>query len=538
MVVNIAVALVGLSLFLSGMKMISASMKHLASRQMRQLFSQWAGSPVWGFLGGVFSGAVFQSGSNTAFIMSSLVANGFIPIRNALPVIAAANIGTAALVFLVAAIGDIKLIVMFFLAVTGMFHGLVKREQWQYTIKAFFGIGLLLYGFQTLQGGVKPLAQLEFLNSFLDNDTDVFLKAFAFGAIMRIITFSSSAVTMLVIMFTEIGMFGFGQAVSMVYGGCIGAAIATYLLAGHLKGIARQISSFQILFELSAGVILYALFIFEILAGLPLVEALFPNLASDTGTQVAYIYLLTRIVPTVFVYVLRDGCIRFLQKMSPPTTVDDIAKPEFIYEEALEEPETAMALTEREQLRIVRYMTDCLEYSTASGKRGSIKYIESALRTLEGEVGFFITELFAQEHPLATTKRLVNIQNRQKAIVSLHASVFTICHLIQDSENRSVNLATLAGNMKEGLVTILLTALEGAESGDEVDLNLVLQMTEKRTDFLEDLRRSCLLGEREIPQEERAIVIDITDQYQHVVWLVRQWVELLTSYNKGEGSLV
>ena len=73
--------------------------------------------------------------------MSSLVASGFIPIRNALPVIAAANIGTAALVFLVAVIGDIKLIVMFFLAVAGIFNGLVKRDHWQHGMKALFGIG-------------------------------------------------------------------------------------------------------------------------------------------------------------------------------------------------------------------------------------------------------------------------------------------------------------------------------------------------------------------------------------------------------------
>ena len=538
MVSNIAVALVGLSLFLSGMKMVSSSMKQMASRQMRQMFAQWAGNPVGGFIGGVFSGAIFQSGSNTAFIMSSLVASGFIPIRNALPVIAAANIGTAALVFLVAVIGDIKLIVMFFLAVAGIFNGLVKRDHWQHGMKALFGIGLLLYGFQTLQGGVKPLTQLEILNNFLANDIEIFLKAFIFGAIMRIITFSSSAVTMLVIMFTEIGMFGFSQAISMVYGGCVGAAIATYVLAGQLKGIARQISSFQTLFELSAGIGLYSLFILATLTGLPMVEAVLPYLVSDIGAQVAYVYLLTRIVPTVFVLALRDDCIMFLQKINPPTKVDDIAKPEFIYEAALDEPETAMALTEREQLRIIRYMVDCLEHSTAEGENGSVKYLESALRSLEDEVKFFITELFAQQHTLATTERLVNIQNRQKAIVSLHVSIFAICHIIQDSGNRSSNLTTLASNIKEGLLTILITALEGAESGDGEDLNLVLQMTEKRTDFLEELRRNCLLGEREIPQDERAILIDITDQYQHVVWIIRQWVELLAAYNKGTGSLL
>ena len=52
MVSNIAVALVGLSLFLSGMKMVSSSMKQMASRQMRQMFAQWAGNPVGGFIGG------------------------------------------------------------------------------------------------------------------------------------------------------------------------------------------------------------------------------------------------------------------------------------------------------------------------------------------------------------------------------------------------------------------------------------------------------------------------------------------------------
>jgi phosphate:Na+ symporter len=102
MIELIALYLAGISFFFTGMAGISDNLRQVTGRRFRLLLSRATNHPVRAGLLGVAAGAVTQSTSVVAFILSGMIAGGLIPLRRALVVLACANIGTAALVFVAA----------------------------------------------------------------------------------------------------------------------------------------------------------------------------------------------------------------------------------------------------------------------------------------------------------------------------------------------------------------------------------------------------------------------------------------------------
>jgi hypothetical protein len=70
-----------------------------------------------GLVGAVL-GAITQSASVVAFILSGMVSTGLLPISRALIVLACANIGTALLVFIAAS--DLHVSILFLIGITGL----------------------------------------------------------------------------------------------------------------------------------------------------------------------------------------------------------------------------------------------------------------------------------------------------------------------------------------------------------------------------------------------------------------------------------
>jgi phosphate:Na+ symporter len=98
----IALFLAGLSLFFTGAMGVRTKLQQMSGRKFRQVLARVTDRPVIAGVVGMGAGAVTQSASAVAFILSGMVASGMITLRRALPVVAALNVGTAALVFIAA----------------------------------------------------------------------------------------------------------------------------------------------------------------------------------------------------------------------------------------------------------------------------------------------------------------------------------------------------------------------------------------------------------------------------------------------------
>ena len=96
MVELLALYLAGLSFFFSGITGVSDNLRQMGGQRFRQALGRLTHRPVMAGLVGAILGAVTQSASVVAFILSGMVSTGLLPISRALIVLACANIGTGA----------------------------------------------------------------------------------------------------------------------------------------------------------------------------------------------------------------------------------------------------------------------------------------------------------------------------------------------------------------------------------------------------------------------------------------------------------
>src|SRR5262245_38831153 len=98
----IATFLGGLAFFFLGAEGIRSNLKQLASRRFRQVMSRVTGRAYLAGVWGLLFGAVTQSATAVSFIIVGMISSGLLTLQRALLIIAMANLGTVALVFLAA----------------------------------------------------------------------------------------------------------------------------------------------------------------------------------------------------------------------------------------------------------------------------------------------------------------------------------------------------------------------------------------------------------------------------------------------------
>ena len=95
----------GLALFLYGMNLMSNNLQEAAGERMRAILAAVTKNPFFGVLAGALATAVLQSSSATTVMTIGFVAAGLMGLRQAIPIIMGANIGTT-ITALLAAIGQ------------------------------------------------------------------------------------------------------------------------------------------------------------------------------------------------------------------------------------------------------------------------------------------------------------------------------------------------------------------------------------------------------------------------------------------------
>jgi phosphate:Na+ symporter len=264
MIESIALYVGGLGFFFSGTAGLCANLRQLTGQRFRILLSRATNHPVRAGLLGLDAGAVAQSTSVVAWILSGMVASGLLRLKRALVVLACANIGTAALVF--AATIDLHLPVLFLIGIGSLILGFNLFAHWKAGVGPALSIGLVFFGLDLMKqafGSVSEGNGLQQAAEFFDRWPNM---AFALDADPHRDP-SSSASAAITVTINKGGLLGDFPAMLSIAGIGIGGAIATYLLSGSFRGIPRQIAYCQAMTMGAGGVVLAGLLLFFCGAG-------------------------------------------------------------------------------------------------------------------------------------------------------------------------------------------------------------------------------------------------------------------------------
>jgi phosphate:Na+ symporter len=516
----------GLGLFFSGLRLIDGNLRQATGRRLRAAVGRITQNRWLSGIVGVLTGALLQSTSGIVFILVSLVASGLTTVRRALPIVTWANVGCCALIF--AAVLDLRLAILYLLGVAGAAFAFDKSHR-NHALGAAFGIGMLFYGIELMKTGAELLKQLPWFAGMLQGAGNSLVLAFVGATAFSFVTQSSTAASILSIGLAQTGLLGAFPTMSALYGANLGSTFSRMLLSSGLRGSVRQLTAFQDLFKIAGAVIFVALLCTEKFAGVPLVYALVHHVSLRIDHQMAFVFLLFNLGTAIIFTIGQSGIHSLLETRYPADEEEDLSKPQFLYDEAINEPSTALDLVEREQLRLagrLRLHPSAMRSASGSPIRARALALHKPFGALAEQIEHFQQALVDQQLGTEETERLTKLQNRLSLILYLEDSLRSMTD-VTAGVPASSRLGDLVSTFVEGLDFVLMTLVTALETGDRERIDLLVDITGDRGDLMEQIRQSYLAEERSVDSHDRAVLLQVTNVFERIIWMMQRLARLL-----------
>lgn len=516
----------GLGLFFIGIKGIGSHLKQMAGRRFRDLIAQATRNPLAASVIGVIVGVLTQSSHAVTFIVVSLVTAGLVEVRRTLPIIAWANVGTSMLVLL--ATLDIHLAALCLLGVVGLcyYFDLNERDHFRHLVGALFGVGTLFLGLWLIKSGAVPLRDVEWVQAFLRYSANSFMLAFGIGTALTLLVQSSSTVSVVAVTMTEVGFLTLDQTLMIVFGANLGSGLSTFLMGGNLNGTGRQLALLQMWLKIMGVMLLLPLFLVEAHTGLPGLKALSARFGGDLTRQVAWVYVMLQVVSAATASLLGTPLYALARRLSPPSEEEILSRPRYLYEQAMEEAESALGLVEKEQSRLIERlprMLDELRPNEVEGTPMATRTLHQASTSVAGECASFLVRLMEVAHSHHALERVINLRSRNELLIHLQDGCLELAELLAAPFPESA-ARRIQQHLVEGLCAVLLVL---AETGDAGDHELLLAISDDRSTLMEEIRAGLLKPEAALGTDSQTRLFAATSLFERLIWVVHRYALLL-----------
>ncbi len=260
----------GLCLFLFGMETMGDGLKKASGSKLEEILSRLTSNVPKGVLLGAAVTAVIQSSSATTVMLVGFVNSGIMSLRQAIPIIMGANIGTTATAWLLSLSGiegDSFLIQMLkpmsfspiLAAVAIVFMMFMKNEK-KYDIGLILiGFAVLMYGMDIMSSAVKPLADVPEFISVLTMFSNPVLGVAA-GAVFTAAIQSSSASVGILQALCKTGAVTYGTTIPIIMGQNIGTCVTAILSSIGANRGAKRVAAVHLSFNIIGTIIFLAVF--------------------------------------------------------------------------------------------------------------------------------------------------------------------------------------------------------------------------------------------------------------------------------------
>lgn len=516
----------GLGLFFSGLRMIDNNLRQATGRRLRTLVGRVTRNPWYAGFVGLATGALVQSTSGIVFILVSLVASGLTTVRRALPIVTWANVGCCALIF--ASVLDLRLAILYLIGLAGAAFAF-DRSHRSHALGAVFGVGILFYGIELMKAGADPLKDLPWFSDLLNDTHNSLLLAFAGGASFSFVTQSSTAVSILAIGLAQTGLLGPFPTMMALYGANVGSTFSRMLLSSALRGSVRQLAAYQDLFKITGAVLFVSLLYLEIFGGIPLVRAFVGLSAERIDRQMALVFLLFNPVTAILFSIMQPWICGVLEWWLPADEQEDLSKPQFLYDEALNEPASALDLIAKEQLRLTRRLrvyAEAMRSGPLSPQRTRALALQAPFAAVVARIEQFQHDLVDRQLGPEESERLTRLQNRLSLTVYLDDSLRALT-ATTESVPLEGRLGELVSTFVEGLDFVLMSAVEALESGDPAQVAMLIEITEDRGDLMERIRQNYLADAPSVGPADRAVLLQVTSIFERVIWMTQRLARLI-----------
>jgi phosphate:Na+ symporter len=261
-----------------------------------------------------------------------------------------------------------------------------------------------------------------------------------------------------------------------------------------------------------------------------LLGAAIERMTADVGNQVALVYIACQGATVAAQLLIGDAIQPFLDRFAPPQQQESLMRPRYLYDQAIDDPETAVTLVDREQARIFALLPlyfgldEHLGADMRGLKRAAILPVAQGLAR---SVADFLGDLADTGAERSVLEAISDRQARNTLLISAHEALADLVTQLAEPFDSAV-LRELGYRLREGLGALLLTAEEAVRSLDPDDIALMRRLTSDRDSLVESLRRDAIAADQHLTAADHRRLYAITSVLELVFWILRRYSSLLT----------
>src|SRR5579871_1140138 len=421
MIETIAPFLAGLGLFFCGVHFIAANVTPLVGRRLRTVVMRVSERPVLAAIAGIVAGMITQSSNAIIFVVIGLVSGGIIDKRRAFLIPTWSQIGSAMLVILVAI--DLRVAASYAVALAGfaIYFGLMRNDRTRHAIHTLLGAGLLFLGLEMVKTGSGPIRDLLIADGAVQYAAKAPPLMFLFGTGLTVLCQSATVTSAIAVAAVNIGLIDFSAALLLVYGANLGSLFNYYLLAVSMSGEGRQIVLLQVAQKVLGFVGILPVVVAEIVTGRPFFELAASVFTSTVGGKVALIFLYYQAIGALLCTVGFALLVALIERLSPPTKLQELSRPAFLVDEALVEPALAVELVGREERRLLDLLPTMLDDMRADAGESAVSsdVLKSAGISVSRAMAAYLEAILGADVERSDRERVIRLQHRTANIGAL-----------------------------------------------------------------------------------------------------------------------
>jgi phosphate:Na+ symporter len=490
----------GLGFFLFGIRMMSEGLRKVSSDRLKNIIKLFTRNRFIALFVGAGITALIQSSSAMTVMVIGFINAGLLTLRQAIPVVLGANIGTTVTAWIVSFFAIFKISHYALPAVGLGFLIMVvgRRPQHRQWGEVLFGFGVLFVGIGFMKDAFEPLQSNEEIRNLMVNFSRYPILGLLVGTAITMLLQSSSATIAIVQVLAFRGLIDFPSAIPLILGDNIGTTITAQIAAIGSSTDAKRLAWAHTLDKTigAAYMLVFAYF------GLyhRMIEAIIPGSVSQNNIMIhiALAHTVFNCLNTGVFLIFLNGLKRLVQRIVKTKPGFISTEPEYLDRLLIDTPVLALQQSKKEILRMLRLARSALKdsfeifFNEKWELERKLERKEEAVDNLQAEITRYLIDVSMEELDERDAEMIPVFIHSVNDIERIADNAENIMELAQRKTKQKLPFTEEAVGELQQMIDVGLSMIEdvikGLENGDTTHAKRALKGEDKLNNFQIEFR--------------------------------------------------
>ncbi len=490
----------GLGFFLFGIRMMSEGLRKVSSDRLKNIIKLFTRNRFIALFVGAGITALIQSSSAMTVMVIGFINAGLLTLRQAIPVVLGANIGTTVTAWIVSFLAIFK-ISRYALPAVGLgfiFMTVGRRQHHRQWGEVLFGFGVLFVGIGFMKEAFAPLQADEEIRNLMINFSRYPIIGLLVGTAITMLLQSSSATIAIVQVLAFGGLIDFPSAIPLILGDNIGTTITAQIAAIGSSTDAKRLAWAHTLDKTigAAYMLVFAYLGFYH----KIIEAMIPGPISQNNIMIhiALAHTVFNLLNTGVFLIFLDWLKRLVQRIVKTKPGFISTEPEYLDRLLIETPVLALEQSKKEILRMLRLARSALRdsfeifFNEKWDLERKLVRKEEAVDNLQAEITRYLIDVSMEELDERDAEMIPVFIHSVNDIERVADNAENIMELAQRKSQQKLPFTDEAveelNRMIEVGLSMIDDVIKGLESGDTAHAMRALKCEEKLNRFQIEFR--------------------------------------------------